>query len=330
MKRLPLRELVLMCAPIALIGGVILFSLWRRSPNIALSLETWPSATFDPDGGEVQFAWQTKVRGGTKDSFRLGYHQRVVAVFQDKEKVIFSDAPGSSMLGNVTIGSGVSDWPPNTASLLMRLQWEGVDIPLAAKRLEWRGEVVAVPREGSLMPTPSSAAQLAKWAKMKGAARVVRTFPIKFDASKNAIKECTLEPVNATNASKGADTCVTTEVRRQARRACRRLVAFDGKTTRILWNDKADGSNRFWKNQRFQTVAGWSREEILFRLRDVPHEWGEIVWLYDVVFLEDQPNLDEAATDVKTLEAHERAGGLHMSRRVVVRAKGQVIAAPVF
>lgn len=332
MKRLPAREMILLCAPILLSAGA--FFILRRAPKdpnakIALSLTSLPSTLNTKRNAGIAFAWQAKAVGGPKYGYRFGYRQQIVAVTTKGETVVFAEPRGNLVVNSSSMGSS-NQTPGKDASISRDTRVDDEHVPLTTKRLEWRGEIVAVPLEEGVISAPAVAAQLQKWATMTGAARVVKTFPIAFDARKNAIKECLLEPVNTTNASKGSDTCITTEVRRAARRVCRRLVAFDGKTKRVLWDDNAGGRNSYWQSSQSTGSMGWERENVLFRLRDVPREWGEIVWLYDVVFVDGKPDHDNQNASLGTIDALERAGGLRLSRRLVVRAKGKTVALPAY
>lgn len=336
MKPLHAREIALVCAPILLIGGAFLIPSLLHPPKdpdaiIALSVVQKPSAMgFRPNYPSANFKWEATATGGPDYGYRFGYHQQVVALSEQGETIIYSAPPIKNLSTNAATIGGAGYTPGQQANMSQDIQIDGTSIPVTTKRLEWRGEIVAAPKKEGSTSAPASTAQLQQWSQIKGAARVVKTFPIAFDAAKYAVPQFGIEPVNPSNASHGSDTCVVVRLRDEARTICRRLVAFDGQKHRVLWDDNSDGFNRYWQGREGDMAIGFRQDIHLFRLKDVPLAWGEITFWEDVVFTGDKSNGGEQTADLKTLDKLESAGGLRFRRHVVVRTKGKTTPIPFF
>lgn len=340
MKRFHAREFVFLCAPIALIGAGILVSRAinpPRDPNAKIVLSLTRDANSFTMPKQLGFAWKARASGGPKDDYRFGFAQKLVASGRGQSQLLWSDvAPLKAALTGVN--TGVSSL---TGADFQEIGQNGSlsydDLPVWTQKLEWQGEVVAVPQNSG---TPGqkwgavSPAKLKQWAQEKGAARVVKTFEIPLDAGKiQPIQKCVLEPVNASNAAKGADTCVTVSWRDARRKIFRRLVAFDGKTRRVLWSDP-DGKElqkRIWQGEQVSGGGSLWQINTLFQLRKVPASWGEISFLLDAVF---DPKIGagtgETHCDAKEIARLKKLGWLYFSRRLTVRAKGKAVVAPNF
>ena len=336
------REFWLMCAPIALFGaGICLMKILNppSDPNakIALTVERDISREMRT-GQQLSLGWKAVARGGPSDDRHIGFSQTLIASGHGRSRVIFSD-PAKSQVPSLGISSSNSNFSQRDRSEISQTLYFRYDnLPVWTQKLHWRGEVVVVPQNSGTPGQPFGAAPpkvLQQWAQFKGATRVVKTISVPLDAKNlGAISELKLEKVNPANAKLGADTCVTTITRRVEPHAFARLIAFDGHTRRELWRRDGFDPHRLWKGNPGGGSDQWGDSQ-LFKLRDVPADWGEITYLVDMVV---DPDLDpaKAATgsatpcDASEIVRREKAGWLQFSRRLTVRKNGQTVEAPVF
>ncbi|MDQ3812395.1 MAG: hypothetical protein M3347_00420 [Armatimonadota bacterium] len=149
------------------------------------------------------------------------------------------------------------------------------------------------------------------------------------------LKRFGLEPVNPFNAQSGADTCVTLEVITHNAPPnmrwlhARRLVALKNGKRRVLWHDNTPGRVSPWLSQQGSHFADMQIENFLFKLRDVPTEYGEIIFAWDMLAQPARQN-DTKWVSVAEIQRAAKGGGLRISKRLVVRRDGQKIAQPAF
>ena len=212
-------------------------------------------------------------------------------------------------------------------------------LPIWTRRVEWRGDFVAVPlqsgaKNASGVGIPSTFPTLAR---IKGAARKSVTFPVAFDAKKiNPIQSLDSQIATPDDAAQGADTWIRTRFLDSKRRIYTRLVAVDNDKVRPLWNNYADAEvdNPFRiASQESGDGSTWTDDQI-FKLRDVPAQWGEIVYLVDAAYNADAKKAntmgdtkDVSAAEIERLKS---AGWLKFSRRATIRKAGAKIVAPVY
>ena len=347
MKRFSPREFLFLCAPILLVGaGFIAVRLLHppRDPDAVIALRVtrdpnprraWGSAqpTFD-------FEWKARAQGGPSEQVQLLYTQKLVALGNGdgRSQVIFQDpaSPATPNANNINSGGGGSFSRDFTeASQNLSIPYEA--LPLWTKRVEWRGDFVAAPLQsnsGSVVATglPATFTMLAR---IKGAARATKTFPVAFDARQiNPIQSLALQTVNPSNAAKGADICVTTRFRDQQRRVHARLVAVNGGKNRLLWHKPETSDGTYLVNSEDSGYSSIWINSRLFKLRDVPAQWGEIVYIVDAVYNPDAANLNVAGDtrdcDAAEIERLKRAGWLHFSRRITVRKAGATIKPVIY
>ena len=341
MKRFSPREFLFLCAPIFLVGaGWIGVRLLHppRDPDAVIALSVTrdpnPRRAYVTEQPTFDFEWKAKAQGGPQDDIQLLYSQKLVALGNGRSQVVFQE-PTSPATPNV---NGINFSGGNVSGPALQEKDQNMSIPYGAlplwtKRVEWRGDFVAMPlqsgaKNASGVGLPATFATLAR---IQGAARASETFPVAFDIKKlSPLQKLQLETVSPTNADKGADTCVTTQFREGKRRACARLVAFDGTQKRQLWNDFSPISERYWVAGQGTGFDSIWRDSQLFKLRDVPTQWGEIVYLVDAAF---DPNPGNTIGDSQAVNAAEiarlkKAGWLVFSKRLTVRKAGAKITAP--
>lgn len=317
-----------MCAPILLIGAIWLVPRLRhpsKDPNavISLTVESKPSIQKNnPQHPTLNFAWEATATGGPEYGYRIGFREKIVAITPSRRFVVYSNPPiFFSSLGGGSTGSSNSSFNPGQSAITQHnLSMVADKVPLGAQ-LQWEGEIVAVPRrEADYVVDYASAAQIAQWSRIKGAAHVKKTFVIPYETNQNAVWKFSQEPVNATNAAQGVDTCIAVEARDLKRRVYPRLVAFDGKTRRVLWDYNESGRNSYWKGILSEWRQPIKRDVFLFQLAKVPASWGEITFLWDTVYSDQLPETGEEYVDLGTIEKWKKAGGIGFSKRVVLRA----------
>ena len=277
-----------------------------------LAANCWPS-----DGRLTQ-------QVGPTEGIQFGFSQQVMATGYGNSLIVYSEPllPTKTLPWNATYGAGGR---PNGAFCSGNLQLGSDELPVWVQKLEWQGDVVAVPRHSSFSALPTAPRVLDSWAQTQGAAHIWKRFPILLNASKlNPIQKCALESVNAQNAASGADTCVTVQWKNAKRQVSRRLEAFDGKTRRVLWIENAAHRNRYWKSEQTQGFlpGAVANNSLLFRLRDVPASWGKITFFIDAIF---DPRLNAGSgvtsCDAQTIQKLKSRGWIPFSRQLTVRAK---------
>ncbi len=342
MKRFSPREFLFLCAPILLVGaGFVAVRLLHppRDPDAVIALNVTrdpnPPDLSTPLEPELSFGWDAAAKGGPQDEIQLLYSQKLVAQGDNRSQILFQEpaSPTAPNVAGVSVNSGGGGAGPAFQSKSQNMDIPYQALPIWTKRVECRGDFVAVPlapgaKNNLGVGIPSTFATLAR---IKGAARVGKTFPVRFDAEKLApLQALELETLSPTNALYGADTCVTTQLRSVQRRIFARLVAFDGKTKRQLWSNLREYDEKY----RITAQTGGSsylyRDSQFFKLRDVPAQWSELIYIVDAAF---NPNSKSTSTDDKPVNAAEierlkKAGWLVYSKRLTVRKAGAKITAP--
>lgn len=114
----------------------------------------------------------------------------------------------------------------------------------------------------------------------------------------------------------------------------RRLVASKNGRSRVLWHDnQEEGKTPSLLVSSEGTRSVESRnDELLLKLRDVPPDAGELVFICDALA---QPTRkarweSEKFVDIATLNRVAKRGGVLLSRRVTLRRAGQKIRAKTF
>ena len=342
MKRFSLREFAFLCAPVAVVGaGFVGVQLLHppRDPDavIALDLAIVPNSQMSLVNSQnlgFNFEWKAKAQGGPQDDIQLLYSQKLVALGNGRSQIVYQE-PASPAVPRI---NGFSSSGSGSSGDAFREISQNIGIPHNAlptwtKRLEWRGDVVAVPLQSGVKNVSGVGlpATFATLARIKGAARASETFPVAFDVKKlGPLQKLQLETVSPTNAAKGADTCVTTQFREGKRRVYARLVAFDGTQKRQLWNDFSQLGERYWVAGQGTGFSSIWRDSQLFKLRDVPAQWGEIVYLVDAAFAPNPGNTigDSQAVNAAEIARLKKAGWLVFSKRLTVRRAGAKITAP--
>lgn len=343
MKRFPLREFLFLCAPVAVIGagftGVQLLHP-PRDPDAVIALELTsppnPRSVYTCSQPTFDFEWEASARGGPQDNIQLLYTQKLVALGNGdgRSQIIFQEpaSPTAPNLNDLSFSGGVGSGPAQCD------QSQGINIPYQAlpiwtKRVEWRGDFVAVPmkpgaKNVSGIGIPSTFPTLAR---VKGSKCVAKIFPVRFDIEKlNPFQELELEDVSPTNASKGADTCVTTQFRDNQRRIYARLVAMDNGKVRQLWGNDNPVDALYWVVGQGSGGGDTWRGSQRFKLRDVPAQWGELVYIVDAAINPNSGNSigDNQSVDATEIERLKKAGWLIYSKHLTVRRAGATIAAP--
>ena len=341
MKRFSLREFLFLCAPVAVVGGgftVLQVLHPPRDPDavITLTLVKVSNSTdlSTPLNPKVNFGWKANAKGGPQNDIQLLYAQKLIAWGDGRSQVIYQQpASLTAPRFNISLGS-VSD---NAGEAQRDMgETKGVpyeSLPIWTRRLEWRGDFVALPQEiGKNAPSgvgiPATFPTLARF---KGAARVSKTFPVAFDAEKVApLQVLELETVSPTNAGYGADVCVKTRLRTVQSRVSARIVAFDGKTTRQLWSNLHRTDNHYWITGETRTGSYVSSYSDFLKLRDVPAQWGELDYIVDAAFnpASASGNYNSKPVAAAEIERLKKAGWFVFSKRLTLRKKGAKLAAP--
>lgn len=355
MKRFSPREILFLCAPVAVIVAVLVGLQLRnppRDPNsvIALSVTSVANPPTTLKKTTFNFEWNAKAQGGPRNEIELLYAQQFVALNADgsRSQIIFQK-PNSRTAPNIQIiHAGQSD--KSGPALEEQSQNIGIpyeNLPIWAKRVEWRGDFVALPlqsgqKNASGVGIPATFSTLAR---IKGAARVTKTFPVSFDAKRiRPFQQLKLVPVTLQQAIEGADTGVATELRNSPRKIHARLIAFDGTKTRQLWSnsnpaDNAWPNSKYWVTRSFDFSSNFFQSNSqLFKLRDVPAQWGELIYVADAVFDPDPSKATMArgaynyntAAPADEIEHLKKAGWEYDSKRLIVRKAGATIVAPTY
>ncbi len=346
MKRFSLREFLWLCAPIALVGaGIVAVRLLHppRDPDavIALSVTRNSNATnlSTPAAAELSFGWDAEAKGGPQDDIQLLYAQKLVALGKGRSQILFQEplTPATSNVAGVSVNSGGGGLGPALYTKSQNMSVPYQSLPIWTKRVEWRGDFVAVPLQpGSKNGSGAGiAATFPILARIKGAARKSVSWPLRFDAGQlNAIRSLDWQIAAPDDAAWGADTWIRTRFLDTKRRICARLVAVDGGVVRPLWSnyESAEVDNPLWiSGQESGIGSTWTKDQI-FKLRDVPAQWGEIVYLVDAAYDPAANNAntmgDTKGCDLAEIARLKQAGWLRFARRVTVRRAGAKIVAP--
>lgn len=365
MKKSLWREMAFISAPLLIVASLWGWSAWqkrRRTPQITLNVRVVENSS--PSGNNFylqdfgqRLRWEASLQGGPQDCYRLGWNEQLVAqtargpivVWQrDQPNGIWrtqtkSGAPTRTgawqdYAYNISQGNGkgISDFYSgaglNSAFVSGTHSWNEI-WPADTKRVELRAEFVAIPSNSDqLWYSPVPAADLREWAKIKGAASWKRTISLKIEPRQLRpvllLKQQT-QPVAKSPWLK--DYVDVTVIPYQGNsRSFRRLVAFDGKTRRILWTSAEQDSNRHYYVGGGSNSGGFKRPSDLFTfdLGIVPASWGEVTFLCDTVFTFD-PNAPamvptRIGPDQNALAQFEkRWRGFRFSNRLILRADKQ-------
>ena len=374
MKRFSPREFLWLCAPVALIGAAIAVVKVvnpQRDADAVIVLDVTntfdekhrpnesqpilemtsvgqrdglrPVLTADGDAPTFSYSWTAIARGGPKDEIGIFYSQKLVARGEGHSRVIAqesnSNPPDYTDRGNqITLFPFGDDYSEITMSRTLRYE----DLPLWTKQLEWHGDIVALPRDaGAIIKSqwvkPSAFPALAR---VRGAARVTKTFPIALDLKKiQAIQALELQPPLPSTIDRGADTSVTSQLRDDKRRVHARLIAVDGGQNRLLWSGYESADSPYLVPVPLPKRGLPARNSQFFKLRDVPPQWGEIVYLVDAAYdpnavRKNTPGRNTAGNgnycDAAEIERLKRAGWSVFSQRLTVRKKGETIKAATY
>lgn len=330
------REFWLMCAPIALFGAGIYVlratnpPLPPLDPNAKIQLKVEHDTDYPAKstGGNLIFAWQAVAQGGPTRDWRFGSAQSLVALGRGKTELLYREP---RPITNARVGASSSMGIINEVGGSLSLPYDAV--PIWTQKLEWRGDVVALPNSGTPGPRHSWAtpATLQQWATIKGATRVTKTIAVNFDPQRlRLISELKLDKVNPANVKLGADICVTTIARNLKRHSFARLIAFDGHTRRDLWSYEKDPHD-LWVSQQGTSMTETDWSYLLFKLRDVPASWGEITYLVDPAFDPKGNSFgSDTPCDAGEIARWKQRGWQHFSRRLLVRKTGQTISKPTY
>jgi hypothetical protein len=339
MKRVAVKEILLLCLPVLLVflaifATRVLFP--GRDPNSQVVLNVTPDFTERVNGlpKKFSFAWDATAHGGPEWNYRIGYRQRIVASGRGRSQVMLDGSkvtPGFDlMVFSTRLDNGASK------SLKQEITLPVEQLPVWAEKFAWQGDIVAAPASDRAAGNwgPVSPAELQALARTKGAARFTKSYPIPVSKSQlDPIRKCLIEPVNPHNAAAGADTCVTVRVINQSRKVFSRLIATDGKNARVLWWNGMEARTPYWITQQGTAqspFAVWQTSE-LFQLKDVPASWGEISFLIDIVY--DPKATGHAPSsncDAATITKLKNGSWVHSSRRLILRKKGTTIVPRVF
>lgn len=143
------------------------------------------------------------------------------------------------------------------------------------------------------------------------------------------------EKMTPQKAAQGADTSVHIETWMEKAPknlrwyTARRLVAIKNGRARVLWNGEQDSSPYVLPS--WGEYGGEMRgSTLLFKLRNVPKEAGELVFAWDALAqpVKHKMEIDnEKFVDVATLQKAAKNGGVRVSRRLILRNAGQTISA---
>ena len=147
--------------------------------------------TGDPslDLRPLKFAWKATAQGGPQDEIQLLYTQKLVASGNGRSHIVFQESGALAL----PVINGISFSPSYKSGEALRQKKQKIDIfydslPIWTKRLEWHGDFVAVPLQPGVKNSWSASVPgtFSTLARIKGAARVTKTFPVSFDAEKAA------------------------------------------------------------------------------------------------------------------------------------------------
>ena len=319
-------------------AGVIAVRLLHppRDPDAVIALRVTndpnPTNLSTPLAPELSFGWNAEAKGGPQDEIQLLYTQKLVALGDGRSQILLA-SPATSNAAGISVNSGGGGAGPAFQSKSQNLGVPYQALPIWTQRVEWRGDFIAVPLAPGVknvlgVGAPAAVPMLAR---IKGAARLSQTFALRFDAEDLAsLQALTMGKVSPTIAGYGADTCVRTRFRTVQCRVYTRLVAFDGKTKRQLWSNLHKIDNHYWITGESETGPYLSRDSDFFKLRDVPVQWGELIYIVDAAFnpASASENYDNKPADAAAIARLKRAGWMVFSKRLTVRKKGAKIVAP--
>lgn len=358
-KRLFWRELVLVGAPLLIVGGVLGWAHWikrLRTPQVGLAVQFHKSQEADTSkfwenpNGTIKFDWKADLKGGPLSGYRFGWNERLVArttrgafvVWELKAppKMWQTDAvAGSSIESSVwkvspqggayttteVNGTFSSDQSLNQCSHLKRYEIREDTLPVDTQSVEWQGEMAAIPADDAdIWQSPLSSRRLRGWSSLEGMAAWRGTVRLPYSPQKSS--PLLLRSWGVLDPPPKGRKMTQVEVwsRMGNKRAFQRLVAFDGKTRRVLWR----GGDMF--NKYLALVAGPSgykpaeRVTVSFDLNRVPVSWGEVSFVCDVVWdLSGRPysfgasNMESSEEVLGTFQ--KKSGGYRVSRRLVLR-----------
>lgn len=156
------------------------------------------------------------------------------------------------------------------------------------------------------------------------------------------LKQFSTEEVNPANARKGVDTCVTmVAYERNALSQvewhyARRLVALRNGKAQLLWSDWGDetpAGKGVWQGHSNSLSTGFHAFNILFKLKKVPPQAGDIIFVLDAVARPVAANKSLSGGESVTptvLDRMAKNGGLRLTRRLVLRGDGEQTARPTF
>ncbi|RYX86209.1 hypothetical protein EON83_03025 [bacterium] len=341
-RRSFLREITLLCLPIALIGGIFGWGQWQKrlyTPNIELTVDMdfdgkLPTLAkpfgFSPDE-KLSFGWVANLKGGPEPSYRFGWNERIIAKTRSGSVVVWKQntAPKAWQLDaisgfyfttpvNCTFSSSQN---LNRSTHSHRYEVDELALPLDTQNLEWQGEIVAIPSNNAdIWQSPLPSTTLENWAQIDGAVKWQRNVALPYNPKNPVIIRSQKSPHLGSNNNE-----IKVEVlsRRLNRRAFRSLSTFDGKTKRVLWTD-ADSINTYCQSIGNGGYSARDGESLTFDLNRVPASWGEVTFLCDTVFdINKRAGIvppSAAKWTQKQLDAFEKkVGGYRVSRSLVLR-----------
>ena len=345
------REILLLCAPIAILGAVFVWNTWQkrfRTPRIALSMRFDPTELpqkrkmpFSPDE-KLRFAWSASLKGGPKSNYRFGWNEQIIATqFSGKRTIVWNwsaSRPDWRLRSGwetntiaATIGFGGAEMQISTGQGLnqrahhRRYEFDAKTLPLDTRQLEWRGEIVAIPSDDAqIWQSPMSSKQLEAWRAVPGAASWKGSRLLARDAA--IFDPVLIRSQKSTEPSPDSKSQIDVEIlsKRVNRRASRRLVTFDGKTRRVLWTDK-DRINIYCRSYGISSYPQLRNTRILgFDVGAIPTAWGEVALECETVFdLHKRapvvPDFDANLSEKELLKWEKQFQGWRVSQRYVLR-----------
>lgn len=317
--------------------GAVVLSVRRQlnpplNPNAKIVLSVAPAPIYagKATGNQIVFARDIKASNSPQEGINIRYDERVVAKGHGHTQVIFGTAPSPTppYLSSWFQNGGGGGWSRASTNSISRLQGETIELPVWTTQLEWQGEVAAAPRENGGDSRPAPSATIQALGQLRGAAYMKKKLPIPVSSQAvDPIQKFQLEPLGSANVSSDVkslhiDTCVRFEFKNSKSRIFRQLVAFDGKTRRILWSEGADFSNPYGYSENIHTSSNYPKasDALLLRLRKVPTSWGKVTLFFNIAFA---PQLNAGADwegcDEATFRKLKSQGWLAFSRKLVVR-----------
>lgn len=156
------------------------------------------------------------------------------------------------------------------------------------------------------------------------------------------LKQFSTEEVNPANAREGVDTCVTmVAYERNAPpnvewHYARRLVALKNGKAQVLWSDWGDetpAGKGVWQGHSSSVSTGFQAFNILFKLKKVPPQTGDIIFVLDAVarpVAANKPWSGGESVTPTVLNRMAKNGGLRLTRRLILRRAGEQTTKPTF